>query len=148
MNTKSILDCEKDSFDKLKKYQLPNFFKKIGIGVAVLSFVSLFVNKFTFDLIAYREMAKYGMLIGMLLISISKDNIEDERIAQLRMQSYSFAFISGVILALIQPVINYGIDLMLNVENVVFKGNGDFLILWILLSVQVLSFAMLKRFYR
>ena len=147
MDTKSSIDCEKKSFEKFKRYQLANSFKKVGIILALFSFLFLFVNKYFFDSQVYRETLRYGMLLGMLLISISKEKEEDERITTLRMQSYTFAFIAGVILALIQPFINYGVDFVLGIEEAAFKDNGDFLILWVLLSVQVFSFEMLKKAY-
>ncbi|QTE23370.1 hypothetical protein [Polaribacter cellanae] len=52
------------------------------------------------------------ILFGMLLISISKDKIEDEFIESLRSQSYRIAFILGILYSLLQPFINYGVDLL------------------------------------
>ena len=148
MTIKSFLACERKNLEKLKKYQLPHRFKIVGAVLALLSFVFLFINRFSFNDLDYRAMAKYGMLIGMLFISISKDKIEDEFIIKLRMQSYTFAFIMGVILTLFQPFINYFVDFIVASDTATLKDTGDFEILWILLSVQLFYFEFLKRIYK
>jgi membrane protein CcdC involved in cytochrome C biogenesis len=148
MNSKSFLDSERKSLDKLKKYQLPHSYKKIGVLISILFFISLFVNAFTINSIYYREIIKYGLLFGLLIISISKDQIEDEYIVNLRMQSYTFAFIAGVILTLLQPFINYGVDTLVQGADAVFKNSSHFEILWILLTIQVFYFHYLKRIFR
>ena len=148
MTTSSVMNFERNSIEKMKKYQLPNYFKKIGIGIAVLSFLGLFVNKYMPNSEIMRIAFRYGMLLGMLIISISKEIIEDEFITKLRMQSYSFAFIISVVYALVFPFINYFVDSVLDGEVPLFKENGDFLILWFLLSIQVFYFEILKRAYK
>lgn len=145
MASKSVSNCERDSIQKFKKYQFPHSFKKVGIVIFACSFIALFANAFTVNILTVREIVKVGMLIGLLIVSISKEKIEDELIIKMRMQSYAFAFIAGVIFSLAQPVANYLVDVMLNAENPAFTPNGDFQILWILLSVQVLCFQHLKR---
>lgn len=145
MGMKSVLEWEKRKLDRLRKYQLPHRFKKIGLGILLISFVLLFVNSFTINEELYRVMTKYGILIGLLLISISKEKIEDELITKLRMQSYSFAFIMGVVYTLLMPFVDFGLDMLINPEAALFKDLGDFLVLWMLLSVQVCFFELLKR---
>ena len=132
----------------MKNFQLPPIYKKIGIGVALLSFIGLFANKLTVDMEAFRSAARYGLLIGFLLMSISREKIEDELIKNLRMQSYSFAFIFGVIMSLFTPFIDFFVDAAAGVKEAGLKDAGDFEILWILLSVQVLYFEMLKRMHQ
>ncbi len=148
MTLKSLLNCERKSLKEMGKYQLPNYFKKIGIGLFALSFLSLLINAFSINVFVYREIAKYGMLIGMLLISISKEKIEDELITKLRMQSYTLAFIAGVFFALILPFMDYFVDLLFQTDKANLKDMGDWQILWILLSVQVFYFETLKRAYK
>ena len=132
----------------MKNFQLPPIYKKIGIGVAVLSFIGLFANKFTVNMEALRSATKYGLLIGFLLISISREEIEDELIKNLRMQSYSFAFVFGVILSLFSPFVDFVVDAILGAQEAGLDDAGDFEILWILLSVQVFYFEMLKRMHQ
>ena len=108
MNVKSFMECERKSLEKMKRYQLPNRFKKIGIGIIIISLVTFFVNKFSIENIDLKLTAKYGILVGLLLVSISKEKIEDELMTSLRMQSYTFAFIAGVIITLLtNPLFNY-----------------------------------------
>ncbi len=148
MTLKSIIDCERKSLRKLERLQLPNGYKKIGIGLAIFSFLFLFVNKFTFDSMELRLASRYGLLVGMLLVSISKDKIEDELITKLRMQSYTFAFVIGVFFTLVQPFLNYFVDFYFDPNGAIFKDTGDFEVLWILLSIQVFHFELLKRFHQ
>lgn len=148
MTIKSILECERKSLKEMDKYQLPNYFKKIGIGLVVISLISLFINAFSINASEFRSIAKYGMLIGMLLISISKETIEDELITRLRMQSYTLAFIAGVIFTLILPFMDYFVDIIFKADEAIFKDMGDFQILWILLSVQVFYFEFLKKLHK
>lgn len=146
MNVKSFVECERKSLEKMKRYQLPNSFKKIGIGLILISLIAFFVNKFSIENIDLKLTAKYGILVGLLLISISKEKIEDELITSLRMQSYTFAFIAGVIITLLtNPLFNYIANLISQKQQENFEGVGDWEILWILLSVQVFYFELLKR---
>ncbi len=146
MNVKSFMECERKSLERMKHYQLPNRFKKIGIGIILISLIAFFLNKFSIENIDLKLTAKYGILVGLLLISISKEKIEDELITSLRMQSYTFAFITGVIITLLtNPLFNYIANLISEKQQGYFEGVGDWKILWILLSIQVFYFQFLKR---
>lgn len=146
MNVKSFMECERKSLEKMKRYQLSNKFKKIGIGIIIISVVAFIVNKLSIENINLKLTSKYGILIGLLLISISKEKIEDELIKSLRMQSYTFAFIAGVIITLLtNPIFNYIANLISEKQQGSFEGVGDWEILWILLSIQVFYFEFLKR---
>ena len=126
----------------MRNLQIPNHFKKVGVAIAIISFVTFFFTAKGGD---FRMVGKYGLLVGMLLISISKEKIEDELIVKLRMQSYTFAFIVGVIYALLLPFVDYLVDAMVEPKIAEVKNMGDFMILWMLLSVQIFSFKLLKR---
>lgn len=64
----------------------------------ILSVISLIILSFlTGELEFMKSLAKNGLLISMLIISISKDKVEDEFTIQLRAKSYSLAFVIGVI---------------------------------------------------
>ena len=148
MTLKSIADCERRSLRRMKKYQLPHRFKRVGFLLFAISFIFLFINAFSWEVESYRVMARYGILVGLLIVSISKEPVEDELITKLRMESYAFAFIMGVVYALVLPFVDYLIDLGLKPDEAVVKDTGDFIILWMLLCVQVLYFEVLKRLYR
>lgn len=148
MTVKDILEWEINNLKKLNKFQLPHYYKKIGIWLFVVSFIALFINAFSLNDIEIRAIIKYSMLIGLLLISISKEKIEDELVIKLRMQSYTFAFIMGVISALLLPFVDYIFDYFLKTKEAIITDMGDWEILWILLCIQVLYFELLKRLHR
>jgi hypothetical protein len=148
MTVKSILECERKSLEKMKKYQLPNQFRKIGFAILIISFASLFINKFSINNIEFTLIAKYGMLVGLLIVSISKEKIEDELISNLRMQSYTFAFIFGVVITLTNPFFSYIVDFFIKAKESSTNGVGDWQILWLLLSIQVFYFEFLKKLHR
>ena len=146
MDVKSFMKYERKSLEKMKRYQLPNWFKKIGIGIILISLVAFFVNKFSIEDVDIKLISKYGILVGLLLISISKEKIEDELITSLRMQSYTFSFIAGVIITLLtNPIFNFIANFISQRQEENFQEVGDCEILWILLSVQVFYFEFLKR---
>ena len=132
----------------MKRYQLPNVFKRIGIVFFALCLIALFVNKFSINVSEFSRLAKYGLLVGLLIISISKDKIEDELIKDLRMRSFTFAFIIGVVFAIGQPFIDYLVDYLFTAQEATLEANSDFEILWMLLSVQVFYFEYLKRMHQ
>ena len=148
MNLKSIIECEAKGFAKLNKYQLPNHYKKIGIGIVIISFIALFINGFVLNNLELKVIAKFGLLIGLLIILISKELLEDELVIKLRMQSYTFAFIAAVGYSLMLPFINYLFDITFQPANAALKEIGDFTILWMLLIVQVLYFEVLKKAHK
>lgn len=148
MTKKSLIDCERDSLERLGKYQLPNVFRKIGFALFGITFAALFINKFLIDSLEITVFIKYGMLIGLLMVSISKEKIEDELVTKLRMQSYAFAFIGGVFFSLVLPFVDYLFDFILDQGEPMFNALGDWSILWFLLSVQVFYFELLKRMHK
>jgi hypothetical protein len=92
--------------------------------------------------------AKYGLIIGLLIISISKEKMEDELIRQLRMQSYSFAFIIGVAYTLLIPLTSYMINFLFEPGEQALKNSGDLSILSLFLLCQVGYFELLKRMHK
>ena len=145
MSLKSIRDCERSQIEKLGSAQLPNSFKKLGLIIFIICFAGLFINRFSINLEDLRMISKYGLLIGLLMMSISKDKFEDERIAKIRMQSYTLAFIMGVFMTFLIPFADYLVDFFIKDNNPELKNTGDWQILWLLLSTQVLFFELLKR---
>lgn len=147
MNKEHFIAREGKSLEKMKKLQLPHTYKKIGFWIFVVFFVGMLVNAFLIHQAELKMVSKYGLLVGLLITSISKEKIEDELVANLRMQSYTFAFIIGVVYALILPFIDYLFDMAFNNNSAVLKDMGDFNILWMLLFVQVFFFHYLKRMH-
>lgn len=141
----SFLDCERKDINKLKKYQLPNQAKNIGWLILCVAFIALF---FTTKDTSSKLIAKYSILIGLLIISISKEKIEDELIKSLRMQSFTFAFIFAVFITITNPLFSYLANFVFAEQQEIFSGIGDWIILWMLLSVQVFYFERLKKMHQ
>lgn len=141
----SFLECERKSLNKLKNFQLPNQTKKIGWVIFCLAFIALFLTTKDTNL---KLIAKYSILIGLLLVSISKEKIEDELVKNLRMHSFTFAFIFAVFIAITNPLASYLSNFVLTEQQEVFSGIGDWMILWLLLSVQVFYFEYLKKMHQ
>ncbi len=148
MTVKSFLECERKNLEKIKKYQLPNKYRKIGIGIFVISLVSMFIIAFTSANSELKQVTKYGILVGLLIASISKEKIEDELVRSLRMQSYTFAFIFGVVITITNPLFSFIANLIFEKQQANFSGVGDWQLLWILLSVQFFYFEYLKKLHK
>ena len=145
MGLKSVIECERNNLQKFKKYQLPNAFKRVGFAITLLCFVGLLFNKFTIESDVWSVLGKYGITFGLLIVSVSKEKIEDELITKIRMTSYSFAFIFAVLWSYVNPFINYAADSIVGKEPAILQQNGDFQILWMLLAIQVMFFHVFKK---
>ena len=148
MKVKKIIECERNRLEAYSKFQLPNTFKKVGIIVLTLSILTLIGFRFIEgESEILRDLVKKGVLVGLLLISISKDKEEDELTIKLRGQSYVKAFVFGVFYALIQPYVTYGFALLLGKANKEsFLELGDFQLLFFMLIIQILFYQLLKRY--
>lgn len=144
MSKSTICERERKYIEKMNKFQLSNQFKKIGYYIAFGTFALMIAKKFIDEPIWVKPFLRGLILFGMLLISISKNKIEDEFIESLRSQSYRFAFILAVLYALIQPLINYGVGFLLN-QNENFESFSYFQVLFFMLVVQLMVFWQLKR---
>ena len=146
MKTNKIIDCERTRIERMINFQLPNRFIKIGIGIFIVTFVSFFVLKLIslnsdFTKLILRSI----MLISLLVISVSKDKEEDEMVKLIRVQSYALAFVIGVLFAVIQPVINYLVGLVVSTDKTIYTNLGDFQVLIFMLLIQLNFFYFLKR---
>jgi hypothetical protein len=146
MNIKKVEACELTKLERfLNKVQLPSFYKNIGLGLLVISFIVLTILKFIDEEDLWvRPALKQAMLIGLLIISLSKEKIEDELIESLRSKSYALAFIIGVLYTLFQPLANYIVDLFLGKQDGPTEI-GYVQVLLFMLLIQVGFFELLKR---
>jgi hypothetical protein len=85
------------------------------------------------------------VLVGLLMIAISKEKVEDEMIRTIRGQAFSMAFIAGVIYTLVQPLINYIVAFFVEKDKEPLTDIGDFQVLWFLLTMYLLFFYMIKK---
>ncbi len=98
-----------------KKYRklnlLPFYFRNIGLGIiGIALFAALIKLTGWSDLESspeLRTILETSLLIGLLLITLSKGRIEDERTIEIRMQLYTAAFIYGVVVTIIAKVLNF-----------------------------------------
>jgi hypothetical protein len=148
MNSKKIMDCERGRFDKLINFRLPNFYIKIGVSIIAASLFFMFVRAFVLegDTEWLKLLLQKALLVGMLIMSISKDKIEDEMTIQLRVQSYMIAFICGVVYALVMPYVEFGVSNIVNSGGEAYKDLGDFQVLLFMLMIQLMFYHNLKRY--
>jgi len=145
MKKEKICNYENQQLAKLSKFQLPNHYKKAGVGLIVFLILMAIAFMFTDSEPSWiKELIKPGLLLGLLLISISREKDEDEMIVQLRAQSYSLAFVIGVIDAFVQPYVNYGITFLAKPEKASLDMS-QYQVLFFMLLVQIMFFYKLKR---
>ncbi len=147
MNLKNILAHEEKDLKKLENLKLlPNRVKTIGINLLILSVILLFAGKFLFtEYHTVRLVIKNLILISLLLISVSRNKIEDERTLRLRVQSYAFAFITGVLYAMVQPFAILLVKSILQSELATLVELSVFQVLIFMLLVQISYFNFTMR---
>ncbi len=148
MNKEKIMNCERNRFHKLINFRLPNRFMVIGIAIALLSIVMMFVRAFAMEGETewLKLLVQKTLLVGMLIMSLSKDKIEDEMTNSLRAQSYAIAFVIGVIYALVMPYVEFGVSNAVHSGGESFKDLGDFQVLLFMLMIQLMFYHNLKRY--
>ena len=142
-------DIEK--IDKFTGYQLPNKFKIVGLVLFITSILSIITSLKLYMLdIKYHELferiALSGSVLGLLIISISREKIEDELIGKIRMQSYNYAVIVTVLIYLILPFIHFTIVSIFSSMPKI-EGSKDVSVLGVLLMSQIFTFRKLKKAY-
>lgn len=145
MNLNTIKKCDQKGLS-IKNWQIPYYWKKIGVAVFTLAFIGIFIPQFIDpEPIIVKQICKKAMLFGLLLITLAKEPIEDERLATIRSKAFSLAFIFGVVYALIQPVVNYIVGVVIEPEDTIYSDLGGFQILWFMLVIYVGFFHLFKR---
>jgi len=95
---------------------LPNRFKKVGWSLLVLIVVYALSVLFVPNLIspeqreALQPFTKVILILALFLPVISKEKLEDERIAAFRTKSLALSFISAVVLACLLPPVAHSLD--------------------------------------
>ncbi|PQJ81953.1 hypothetical protein [Polaribacter glomeratus] len=144
MLKESICERERSQLEKMNKFQLTYQFKKVGYSIAIGTFIAMIARKYLEDSEWLRPILHGILLIGLLLISVSKEKLEDEFIVSLRSQSYRLAFIMAIVYSLAQPLVNFGVAFLFN-QNEEAKSFDYFQVLFFMLIVQLLFFWKLKR---
>ena len=148
MNTKKIMDCERNRFYRIINFRLPHVFMNIGIAIVAVSIITMFIRAFALegDTEWLKLLLQKSLLVGMLLMSISKDKEEDEMTITLRSQSYAIAFVIGVVYALVMPYVEFGVSNVVHSGGEVLKDLGDFQVLLFMLMIQLMFYHNLKRY--
>ena len=148
MSTEKYMQKEQKSLMKVINFRLPRQFMVLGLLAFVLSFLLLVFRESLFgaDSLQLKMGLQKLFLVAMLIMSLTKDKEEDELTTQLRMQSYAWAFIIGVIYALVMPYVEFGVGSFLNEGKETVSTIGDFRVLVFMLLVQLMSYHALKRY--
>jgi len=117
---------------------LPNYFKKIGIGIIIATLGAAFAIKYLVpnpdaETKLLLKTLFFSLLnISLFMISMSKDKLEDERSMLMRMQAMLFTILFAVIYLFIKPIIDIafgepiselsanGLMLLILIEYIVF----------------------------
>tara|TARA_R100000935_G_scaffold8302_7_gene17481 strand:- start:109476 stop:109925 length:450 start_codon:yes stop_codon:yes gene_type:complete len=147
MNLKHAKDCERTNMEKILSFKLPNYWKKIGWGIFLLSFSVLIATKFLDgDFQILKDALKRVLLVALFIVALSREKVEDERIQQMRAKAFSVTFLMTAAYILLQPIVNFIVDTILNSEQQnVFEELGDFVILWFMLMVYLMFFHIAKK---
>ena len=139
---------EQRALQKLINFRLLPQFMTIGLVLALSSIVLMFFRATLFGeaSLLMRDTLQRTLLVGMLIMSITRDREEDEMTIQFRMQSYGWGFVMGVIYALIMPFVEFGVSIVVNGDGEAFKSLGDFQMLLFMLMVQLMCYHVLKRY--
>jgi hypothetical protein len=148
MRMSKLAECEQRRLLKWINFRLPHQFIYIGLGLVVATFFAMLIRKFGYS--EDTEVLKYALqkalLFGLLLISVSKDKIEDEMTLGLRAQSYALAFVIGVVYAIVMPYIEFGVSNVVHNGGEAYKDLGVFQVLLFMLLIQVCFYHVLKRY--
>lgn len=95
-----------------KQRGIPNYFKKVGLAVMILAFLlgvlaktgTIEMAQHTKDL--FKLFTLDGFLVGLLLIALAKGKVEDEMISAIKLRTMAFAFVFGVLIVIIRPIID------------------------------------------
>ncbi|WP_324719374.1 hypothetical protein [Salinimicrobium sp. HB62] len=123
---------------------LPYFWKKIALGIFVLTITIWFINAANPDLIDLNAFKvswslKMGLLISLLLFVASKEKTETQRYSRLRLDSLFGAMIAGGIYLIVEFVM-----------EILFQGEsaartGGYKLMMIMLVLYALSFYIKKK---
>ena len=148
-----MMEDEHNKMLKIINFRLPHIYKRIGIFSAVAVFIFLLGYKFYGgDLILVKDMCRSGMVLLLLMASLSKDSIEDEYIQHVRSQSYVLSFICAVSYSVGLPLVAFVMDVLITKISgdgqINFHEVSAFEVMFILVSFQLLFFETMKRFGR
>ena len=102
---------------------LPNYFKKIGVGILVLSvlFYLLWTYKIlTIDKLVVLTISKAGIIFSLMILSWTKTKMEDELTTRLRLIAFASSFGYGGVFIIAGSFMElFGVEFELH-KNVAF----------------------------
>ena len=87
---------KKNLYLTLKVRLMPYWIKFFGLLIASLSIILNWLNEFK-NIQLLEPFWHFGLIIGLLLICLSKEKTEDEMLVQLRLNSVFISFFGGII---------------------------------------------------
>lgn len=131
---------------EMQKNQLPYSYKKIGVGLLILSIAGLLFAKYLVeDVSVYRLIFRQLSIAALLVISITKDKIEDEMTTGLRLRSYGVAVIVGAAYVIAQPLIAWFVTAVIIQQEMIYQEMSSFQVLSFMLLIQIGFYEVLKR---
>ena len=94
--------------DQFRLRLLPTNFKKVGLGVLVLSVLFFFLrisDVLTIDKLLVLIITKTGVLVSLLLLALTKNKVEDELTSRIRLNAFASSFIFGVGIIIVEPFV-------------------------------------------
>ena len=92
---------------------LPVYFKKIGLVIMILAFVSpIIVKSMNVELLVnqkelFRVLTLNAFILGLLFVAWSKDKVEDEMTVFIRLKAMSWTFTWAVLYVIITPFVDF-----------------------------------------
>jgi hypothetical protein len=122
---------------------LPNKFKKLGIGLLVISLAMHFAAKIKindFDIELLKSISNIGLLISFSLIAFTRDKDEDELTLKIRTTALVAGFLFGVVEVILQPFVH------LLIEGQYFSEiDGVRMLIHMFLAYFVMSFVLKRK---
>jgi len=145
-NKETFCEGEKRRFNRLMQIGwLPQDFKKVGAIVAIVSFICLIMSKFAMDTgPEIKDLLRSIMLIGMMLIVMSKEEHEDERIDKIRNKAFAGSFILGIIFSLAQPFVNFAVENLFS-DPEPYADISAFQVIFIMITFYLMFLRLMKK---
>lgn len=122
MNDKQLEKVRKGNF-----LLLPHYMKWVSIFPVLLGIVLFFTNDKTgiLDNEIVASVAGHLVLLGFLILILCKDKYPEERLLNLRHKAMAYAFMQGMLVVILIPLINFFFSSLLMLELVTyFDGFG------------------------
>jgi hypothetical protein len=98
-------------FSKKKVKGIPNYFKKVGLAIIIIAIAlpvafKIFNPEFLTHNVIMKTIVTDLIIMGLLIIALANDKVQDEMYSILRLQMVFFAFIWGVSFVIFYPFLD------------------------------------------